>query len=119
MPQKAPIWHVPQIGSPKSYLSPAPVRPSPSRRGYGGSRWERLRRAAFLRDDYVCCRCGRVCVERSRDHGERPHCDHVMPKDQGGKDELDNLQTLCGSCHSGKTDKDRASTQRRGKGGSK
>lgn len=31
-----------------------PIRPSASRRGYNSIVWERLRRACFVRDNYVC-----------------------------------------------------------------
>jgi len=29
--------------------------------------------------------------------------DHILPVDEGGRDELDNLQTLCRPCHKAKT----------------
>jgi 5-methylcytosine-specific restriction endonuclease McrA len=33
-------------------------------------------------------------------HGKRAHVDHIVPKRQGGTDEVTNLRTLCASCHS-------------------
>jgi len=75
-------------------------------RGYGGNHWQRRRRETFLRDNYVCQECGELCIEGDRDWRRRPHCDHIKPKPEG-KDDIDNLQTLCGSCHSIKTIKGR------------
>ncbi|MGE8515762.1 MAG: HNH endonuclease [Alcaligenes nematophilus] len=37
--------------------------------------------------------------------------DHIIPKSQGGTDDLENLQTICGDCHKAKTLKE--SSQRR------
>lgn len=31
------------------------------------------------------------------------HADHILPRNSGGADSLDNLQGLCGPCHSAKT----------------
>ena len=86
-----------------------PSRPTAVERGYGGKKWERLRQETFCRDDYRCRRCGRLCVEKAAGGkpDEWPHADHIVPKPEG-KDVLENLQTLCGSCHSSKTGKERA-----------
>lgn len=35
--------------------------------------------------------------------GREAHVDHVVPKSAGGSDLMDNLRTLCRSCHSRKT----------------
>ncbi|MBN2024067.1 MAG: HNH endonuclease [Pirellulales bacterium] len=81
-------------------------RPSAARRGYGGDRWRSLRLAVFRRDHWICRACGKACASgRLAAPADRAHCDHVVPKEQGGTDEIDNLQTLCGSCHSRKTDR--------------
>lgn len=108
MPNRAPVWSPHTIGSPRSYPAISPERLTAAERGYGGKKWEALRRATFLRDDYLCRGCGRVCVGKE-DGGtpdQWPHADHIVPKPKG-KDELSNLQTLCGSCHSSKTGRER------------
>jgi 5-methylcytosine-specific restriction protein A len=33
--------------------------------------------------------------------------DHITPRNQGGKDDLLNLQTLCDSCHAVKSAKEK------------
>lgn len=60
----------------------------------------------------ACHACGTVCAEP---HAERPHnrfigsepepwqADHIVPLEDGGKHELDNLQPLCIPCHRRKT----------------
>lgn len=51
-----------------------------------------------LRRDPWCQECakhGRVTPSTD--------ADHIIPKDKGGKDSLDNLQGLCAACHGKKT----------------
>jgi len=55
--------------------------------------WRHRSNEVFLRDKWSCCNCG-----TKRDL----HCDHVVERSRGGKDNLDNLQTLCAGCHSEK-----------------
>lgn len=52
----------------------------------------KLTRAVYLRDRWKC----RYCGSRNSLH---PH--HVIFKSQGGTDTMDNLLTLCASCHMG------------------
>jgi len=60
--------------------------------------WKYLRHAVFERDDYACVICGsRANIE----------CDHRIARHQGGSHEMDNLQTLCRSCHIEKTRADK------------
>lgn len=50
-------------------------------------------RKVWDRDDWTCQHCGTHCGLT---------VDHVVPVSQGGSDDLDNLQTLCGPCNSSK-----------------
>lgn len=71
-------------------------------RGYAGKDWEATRTRVFIRDNWQCRGCGRVCSGK----GEA-HCDHIVPKAQGGTDEDSNLQTLCERCHGRKTQREK------------
>jgi hypothetical protein len=58
-----------------------------------------VRDAVFERDEFRCRRCGAVPGP-----GVWLEVDHILEKAEGGSDEdLDNLQTLCNSCHAAKT----------------
>ena len=59
----------------------------------------RLRHEVFKRDGYRCKECGATNKEIIL------HADHIIPVSQGGKDELDNLQTLCQDCNLAKSNK--------------
>jgi len=62
--------------------------------------WERRRRRVLTRDDYTCQTCG----DRGGPYGDvELHVDHILPKSRGGSHREENLQTLCRSCHDGKT----------------
>ena len=52
--------------------------------------WAQLRRHVFNRDGWQCVLCG------SR---ARLECDHIKGLGDGGSNSLDNLRTLCRSCH--------------------
>lgn len=83
-------------------------------RGYG-SGWDKTRLRIFERDNGLCQECLRS--GRLTPVGDKPYsafCDHVIPKAEGGTDDDANLQTLCRSCHSAKTDREKL----RGRGGS-
>lgn len=70
-------------------------------RGYG-AKWKRLRKAVIIRDEGFCvnCRGGGHLI-----HGNQ--CDHIIPKADGGTDDIDNLQLLCIPCHDAKSLTDR------------
>lgn len=48
------------------------------------------RRRVFERDEYRCQHCG---------SWENLHLDHIVALANGGTDDEDNLQTLCGTCN--------------------
>ena len=59
------------------------------------ARWRRVRLRAFERDLYRCQACGK---------SGKLECDHVQPIAFGGAEwDMDNLQSLCRSCHRFKT----------------
>lgn len=65
------------------------------RRVYRSRRWQRVRRAVFVRDGWRCVLCGRA---------GRLEADHIRPVAKGGDwFALSNLRTLCRSCHVAKT----------------
>jgi HNH endonuclease len=61
----------------------------------------KLRREIMFRDSYTCQDCGR---SRASDPTVELDVDHIFPVAAGGKDEADNLQTLCRDCNLGKSD---------------
>ncbi|MGZ9568790.1 HNH endonuclease [Alcaligenes nematophilus] len=72
-------------------------RASASERGYGAA-WRRQRKAALQRDYHQCRPCA---AKGAVTYGNE--VDHIIPKFQGGTDDLENLQTICKDCHDEKT----------------
>lgn len=61
----------------------------------------RLRFKVLQRDNFKCCACGK---SPATDSNVELQVDHIMPYAKGGETEIDNLQTLCKQCNSGKSD---------------
>lgn len=61
-----------------------------------------LRYDVLKRDSFRCTACGRSPASES---GVKLHIDHIHPWSRDGETEIDNLQTLCGDCNQGKSDK--------------
>jgi 5-methylcytosine-specific restriction protein A len=80
--------------NPSSHREPRPANPRPGRI-YARAQWQRLRRLKLSRDP--ACEvpgCGKPATQ----------VDHKRGIKAGGKKwSLDNLQSLCASCHSKKT----------------
>lgn len=67
-----------------------------------GSRWMKIRLRILRRDMGLC----QECYRNGRTHGLIPstcETDHVIPLEDGGSNDDDNLQSLCHSCHEAKT----------------
>jgi len=67
-------------------------------RGYGTA-WDKLRAEVLKRDAGLC----QPCLRRGH---VTPGCrtvDHKVNKAQGGEDHPSNLQTICTTCHTRKT----------------
>lgn len=62
--------------------------------------WMVLRFLVLARDEFTCRYCGRTPLEDK----VKLECDHIIPRNKGGKDERDNLITACEDCNRGKTD---------------
>lgn len=61
--------------------------------------WKARRRKVLQRDNYICQGCG---LRSTRVDNIRFDIDHIVPKSDGGKHGLSNLQTLCKRCHAKK-----------------
>lgn len=57
---------------------------------YHNQQWNIARKKAMERDGYKCVVCERT---------DRLSVNHMFPRTWGGTDDLDNLETLCNSCH--------------------
>jgi hypothetical protein len=71
---------------------------SPTKKWWEEKKFLKLRKLCLKRDDYSCVKCG----ERKKDL----YCDHKIPYRICKEHKLENLQMLCGKCHSKKTAKD-------------
>ena len=58
--------------------------------------WEDVRKAALFRDRAQCQDCGHK--------SHRVHVHHITPRSEGGEDKLENLTTLCPTCHAERHD---------------
>ena len=76
-------------------------RGTKQQRGYGKV-WEMVRAVALKRDGHMCVQCA-----ANGQYREAKEVDHIVPKSQGGSDDLDNLQSLCKKCHDKKTYRER------------
>ncbi len=70
----------------------------------------KFKRVVFLRDKFTCQICGLHSTWTNKNGVVFPDlsllaCDHIYPFAKGGKTEFTNLQTLCRSCNSEKSDK--------------
>ncbi len=86
-------------------------RGSRHERGYGAL-WDRIRKQAMTRDKHLCVPCmahGRCTPARE--------VDHITPKEQGGTDDLSNLQSICRACHSDKTAREGHAARKRQRDG--
>lgn len=62
------------------------------------SDWPATRKKVLRRDSYECMRCSRDVGSKSGPKATA-HVHHICPVSAGGSNELENLITLCQSCH--------------------
>lgn len=71
-------------------------------RFYDSAWWRRRRKEVYERDQWVCQECGVKCLSSAgakNYKGRRIQAHHIIPRRNGGSDELSNLETLCTTCH--------------------
>jgi len=73
------------------------------RKFYGSSQWQKLRNMQLDREP-LCEHCKEKGITR-----EATEVDHIIPikVDWGKRTKLDNLQSLCHSCHAKKSEEDK------------
>ncbi len=65
----------------------------------------RLRAAVFVRNHSICRLCGLAAGDSYEDgRVVTLHVDHIVPKQEGGTDDMENLRTLCSRCNEGTRD---------------
>ncbi|MDB2238969.1 HNH endonuclease [Halorubrum ezzemoulense] len=58
--------------------------------------WDKLRRQAYVRDNYECKNCG---VTGGIKGDVELHAHHIVPLSSNGNNTISNLATLCRTCH--------------------
>jgi len=58
---------------------------------------KKMRFEVFKRDGFRCAYCGRTPPDVFLE------CDHIVPRSDGGKDDINNLITACSDCNQGKS----------------
>lgn len=76
---------------------------------YLSKKHKELREQAYLRDNGLCRKCGKMVELHTTKNKTNlmSFADHIIPRNAGGTDELNNYQTLCKSCHDAKSNKDK------------
>lgn len=97
MPKRVAAFSPPRVKE-SPLLKEAFPRATAASRGYNSKQWYAIRKQALLRDNWQCRSCGRICANK-----REAQVDHIVPKKDGGLDELNNLQVLCIECHGRKT----------------
>jgi len=64
-----------------------------------GDDWRATRKRVLERDDHKCRFCGVSNQAHKEEHDRGLSAHHIIPKDDGGRDDVDNLLTVCQSCH--------------------
>lgn len=60
-----------------------------------GAKWQALRMTVLERDGWVCSACGNHLEENHPDPAHDATVDHVIAKENGGRDVPENLVAMC------------------------
>ena len=74
---------------------------------YQSKHWKVIRLEALVRDQYKCQEC-----KKKEGLTKADTVDHIIPINQGGGKGLNNLQSLCKSCHAKKSATERGNIKR-------
>jgi hypothetical protein len=66
---------------------------NPIRTKWEIKQWRKLRSKVLKRDENICLRCEKKFVAKNIT------AHHLIPRSEGGIDDINNLVTLCNSCH--------------------
>ena len=66
---------------------------------YRGRGWRKIREIVLDRDGYKCVSCGKTDEDEKRDLRRSLSIHHIKPYRNGEDNSLENLETLCASCH--------------------
>lgn len=66
---------------------------------YRGPGWQTQRKLCLQRDGYKCRDCGRTNAEELKDLKRQLSAHHLVPYEVGKDSSLENLITVCQSCH--------------------
>jgi 5-methylcytosine-specific restriction protein A len=72
---------------------------------YQTREWKALRAQVLNRDKGICQACKREGL--THEAGKYATADHIIPRNQGGPDRLDNLELICKRQHDIKSAKER------------
>jgi len=64
-----------------------------------GENWQEIREKALERDDYICQDCGLTNQESLEKYDTTLQVHHIIPYSETQNNSLDNLVSLCVSCH--------------------
>lgn len=91
MPHRTPRFNI---------AGPPPPKVNLGNAGHYDSNWRKLRKRR-LDGEPLCRPCTQAGYVTPA-----VEVDHIIPKALGGRDEWDNTQSICSSCHKAKTRKD-------------
>jgi hypothetical protein len=79
---------------------------------YQTGEWRVLVELVWQRDEALCQECLRAGMYKpltkpSKDINYQGHIDHMTPREQGGDDNMSNLELLCYKCHASKSTMER------------
>jgi len=88
MPERPPNFKPPRLRRKQPRFS--------DKKHYMTKSWKAVRHEVLVRDGWCCQACRKIV------QGRDAQVDHIISRQDGGGDDLMNLQILCASCHAKK-----------------